>query len=118
MLWAIKSYLFGIEYWDDVHFSTNDYMWDDGNNLGPVEIHNYLNRLMYGRRNKFDPLWNSLVLGGVKNGQQYLGVVCTLLPLRYVKFPPLSMFFAIRQPSRVLACFPRVWPMCICFLQD
>ncbi|XP_024402015.1 proteasome subunit beta type-4 [Physcomitrium patens] len=62
---------------------TNDYMWDDGNNLGPVEIHNYLNRLMYGRRNKFDPLWNSLVLGGVKNGQQYLGVV-TMIGVHYV----------------------------------
>lgn len=55
---------------------TTDYMWDDGNNLGPVEIHNYLNRVMYQRRNKFDPLWNSLVLGGVKNGKKYLGVVC------------------------------------------
>lgn len=62
-----------------VYVSTNDFMWDDGNNLGPVEIHNYLNRVMYGRRNKFDPLWNSLVLGGVKNGQKYLGVVCFVL---------------------------------------
>ena len=56
---------------------TTDYMWDDGNNLGPLEIHNYLNRVMYQRRNKFDPLWNSLVLGGVKNGKKYLGVVCS-----------------------------------------
>lgn len=52
-----------------------DNMWDDGNSLGPKEIHNYLNRVMYNRRNKFDPLWNSLVLGGVKNGQKYLGTV-------------------------------------------
>ncbi|KAH7670843.1 Proteasome endopeptidase complex protein [Dioscorea alata] len=52
-----------------------DNMWDDGNSLGPKEVHNYLNRVMYNRRNKFDPLWNSLVLGGVKNGQKYLGVV-------------------------------------------
>lgn len=64
-----------------VNLSTNDYMWDDGNNLGPVEIHNYLNRVMYQRRNKFDPLWNSLVLGGVKNGKKYLGVVCFVLSL-------------------------------------
>ncbi|KAD5507582.1 hypothetical protein E3N88_15285 [Mikania micrantha] len=53
----------------------HDNMWDDGNSLGPKEVHNYLTRVMYNRRNKFDPLWNSLVLGGVKNGQKYLGSV-------------------------------------------
>ncbi|KAH7560991.1 hypothetical protein JRO89_XS10G0155500 [Xanthoceras sorbifolium] len=52
-----------------------DNMWDDGNSLGPKEVHNYLTRVMYNRRNKFDPLWNTLVLGGVKNGQKYLGMV-------------------------------------------
>ncbi|XP_031498511.1 proteasome subunit beta type-4 isoform X2 [Nymphaea colorata] len=52
-----------------------DNMWDDGNSLGPKEVHSYLNRVMYSRRNKFNPLWNSLVLGGVKNGQKYLGMV-------------------------------------------
>ncbi|KAK4414026.1 Proteasome subunit beta type-4 [Sesamum alatum] len=52
-----------------------DNMWDDGNSLGPKEVHNYLTRMMYNRRNKFNPLWNSLVLGGVKNGQKYLGTV-------------------------------------------
>ncbi|XP_027163736.1 proteasome subunit beta type-4-like [Coffea eugenioides] len=53
----------------------NDSMWDDGNSLGPKEVHNYLTRVMYNRRNKFNPLWNSLILGGVKNGQKYLGTV-------------------------------------------
>ncbi|KAI3672800.1 hypothetical protein L6452_38900 [Arctium lappa] len=53
----------------------HDNMWDDGNSLGPKEVHNYLTRMMYNRRNKFDPLWNSLVLGGVKNGHKYLGSV-------------------------------------------
>ncbi|XP_047313439.1 proteasome subunit beta type-4-like [Impatiens glandulifera] len=52
-----------------------DNMWDDGNSLGPKEVHNYLTRLMYNRRNKFNPLWNSLILGGVKNGNKYLGTV-------------------------------------------
>ena len=55
--------------------SLYDNMWDDGNALGPKEIHSYLTRVMYNRRNKFNPLWNSLVLGGVKNGQKYLGTV-------------------------------------------
>ncbi|KAL3691344.1 hypothetical protein R1sor_004995 [Riccia sorocarpa] len=53
----------------------NDYMWDDGNNLSPRDIHNYLTRVMYNKRNNFDPLWNTLVIGGVKNGEKYLGVV-------------------------------------------
>lgn len=56
--------------------SLNDNMWDDGNSLGPKEVHNYLTRVMYNRRNKFNPLWNSLVLGGIKKGQKYLGTVC------------------------------------------
>ncbi|XP_078437223.1 20S proteasome beta subunit G1 [Wolffia australiana] len=59
-----------------------DNMWDDGNSLGPKEIHNYLTRVMYNRRNKFNPLWNSLVLGGIKNGHKYLGVV-TMLGAHY-----------------------------------
>lgn len=53
----------------------HDNMWDDGNSFGPKEVHSYLTRVMYNRRNKFNPLWNSLVLGGVKNGQKYLGTV-------------------------------------------
>lgn len=54
-------------------------MWDDGNSLGPKEVHNYLTRVMYNRRNKFNPLWNSLVIGGVKKGEKYLGMVCISL---------------------------------------
>ncbi|CAA0843312.1 Proteasome subunit beta type-4 [Striga hermonthica] len=61
-----------------------DNMWDDGNSLGPKEVHNYLTRVMYNRRNKFNPLWNSLVLGGIKNGQKYLG---TLSVPRYLDHP-------------------------------
>ncbi|XP_074319579.1 proteasome subunit beta type-4-like [Silene latifolia] len=62
-----------LRYLDDLTLQDN--MWDDGNSLGPKEIHSYLTRVMYNRRNKFNPLWNSLVLGGVKNGEKYLGTV-------------------------------------------
>ncbi|KAG8050545.1 hypothetical protein GUJ93_ZPchr0009g2228 [Zizania palustris] len=55
-----------LRYLDELTLS--DHMWDDGNSLGPKEVHSYLTRVMYNRRNKFDPLWNSLVLGGVKKG--------------------------------------------------
>ena len=42
----------------------------DGHTLGPAEIHEYLSQVMYGRRSKIDPLWNSLLVGGVKEGQR------------------------------------------------
>ena len=42
----------------------------DGHTLGPAEIHEYLSRIMYQRRSKFDPLWNSLLVGGVKDGKR------------------------------------------------
>ncbi|WZY86802.1 hypothetical protein YC2023_033186 [Brassica napus] len=53
----------------------NDNMWDDGNSLRPKEVHNYLTCVMYNRRNKFNPLCNTLVLGGVNNGESYPGMV-------------------------------------------
>lgn len=69
--------------------SLYDNMWDDGNSLGPKEVHNYLTRVMYNRRNKFNPLWNSLVLGGVKKGKKYLGTVNTI-PLSCLVLDTLS----------------------------
>ena len=56
--------------------NTNDYCEDDGKELSPKEIYSYLCRVMYNRRNKFDPLWNSLVVAGLmKDGTQFLGTV-------------------------------------------
>ncbi|KAI9355927.1 nucleophile aminohydrolase [Zopfochytrium polystomum] len=48
---------------------------DDGHSLGPKNIYEYLSRVMYNRRNKFNPLWNSLVVAGVKNEEPFLGYV-------------------------------------------
>ena len=54
----------------------DDLREDDGVELGPEEIYAYLCRVMYNRRNKFDPLWNSLVVGGVgRDGAPFLGTV-------------------------------------------
>ncbi|KII84727.1 hypothetical protein PLICRDRAFT_126612 [Plicaturopsis crispa FD-325 SS-3] len=47
----------------------------DGHNLGPAEIHEYLAQVMYGRRSKMNPLWNSLIVGGFKDGQRFLAYV-------------------------------------------
>jgi 20S proteasome alpha/beta subunit len=41
-----------------------------------TQIFNYLTRVMYNRRGKMDPLWNSLVVGGVEaDGTSFLGTV-------------------------------------------
>ncbi|KNC70367.1 hypothetical protein SARC_17109, partial [Sphaeroforma arctica JP610] len=37
----------------------------DGHSLSPKAIHSYIGRVMYGRRSKMNPLWNSLVVAGV-----------------------------------------------------
>jgi 20S proteasome subunit beta 7 len=42
----------------------------DGHDLGPAEIHEYLSRVMYNRRSKLNPLWNSLIVGGFKDGKR------------------------------------------------
>lgn len=42
----------------------------DGHELGPVEIHEYMSQVMYGRRSKLNPLWNSLIIGGFKDGKR------------------------------------------------
>ncbi|PNH10226.1 Proteasome subunit beta type-4 [Tetrabaena socialis] len=55
--------------------TTDDYRTDDGIELTPQEVYSYLCRVMYNRRNKFDPLWNSLVVGGVQGGVPFLGMV-------------------------------------------
>lgn len=42
----------------------------DGHDLGPGQIHEYLSQVMYSRRSKINPLWNSLLVGGYKDGQR------------------------------------------------
>jgi 20S proteasome subunit beta 7 len=35
-----------------------------------------LNRVLYNRRNKFDPLWNTMVVGGIlSDGKPFLGTI-------------------------------------------
>lgn len=54
---------------------TEEYCTDDGARLYPRELWNYLVRVMYARRSKFDPLWNQLVVSGFRDGKSFLGVV-------------------------------------------
>jgi len=52
-----------------------DELYEDGHRLKPKNIHAYLSRVMYNRRSKGDPLWNSLVIGGFENGESFLATV-------------------------------------------
>ncbi|KIO27403.1 hypothetical protein M407DRAFT_243350 [Tulasnella calospora MUT 4182] len=47
----------------------------DGHALGPAEIYEYLSQVMYARRSKMNPLWNSILVGGWKDGKSFLGYV-------------------------------------------
>ena len=53
---------------------TDEFTAGDGHALGPAEVHEYLARVLYARRSKMNPLWNSLLVGGVKDGERC--VVC------------------------------------------
>lgn len=48
---------------------------DDGHSLSPKSIHQFLSRVMYNRRNKMDPLWNSVVLAGMQDEKPLLALV-------------------------------------------
>lgn len=55
---------------------------DDGHTLGPKEVHEYLANVMYQRRSKFNPLWNSMIVGGFRDGERFLAFV-DLLGITY-----------------------------------
>ncbi|CAM9842713.1 unnamed protein product [Ectocarpus sp. 13 AM-2016] len=53
-----------------------DVNMDDGFERSPAEIYNLLRTIMYNRRNKFNPLWNYLLIAGCKkDGTAFLGSV-------------------------------------------
>lgn len=54
---------------------TKDYCFDDGHVMSARALHQYLARVMYNRRNKMDPLWNHVVVGGWQGGAPVLGLV-------------------------------------------
>lgn len=51
--------------------SLDDFTTGDGVRTSPRELYAYLTRVMYERRNKGDPLWNSMLLAGA----DFLGFV-------------------------------------------
>ena len=49
--------------------SIEDKSNDDGHEMNPKSIFSYLTRLMYYQRTRFEPYWNTWVVGGFKDGE-------------------------------------------------
>ena len=45
---------------------------NDGHRLRAKHVYSYLSRVLYARRNKFDPLWNVLIVAGWDDGKPYV----------------------------------------------
>ncbi|KAJ1992179.1 Proteasome subunit beta type-7 [Coemansia spiralis] len=54
---------------------TQEYDMDDGQRLGTKSIYKCISKIMYNRRSKMNPLWNSYVIAGVDSGEKVLGYV-------------------------------------------
>ena len=39
--------------------------------LNASELHSYLGRVFYNRRNKMNPYWNSILVAGIEDGVPY-----------------------------------------------
>merc|ERR1711983_500314 len=46
-----------------------------GVTMRPEALHCWLTRVLYNRRSKFDPLWNTIIVGGIQDGKPFLGCV-------------------------------------------
>ncbi len=46
-----------------------------GVTMRPEALHCWLTRVLYNRRSRFDPLWNTVVVGGMQEDKPFLGVV-------------------------------------------
>eukprot|EP00047_Mylnosiga_fluctuans_P002437 m.224534 g.224534 ORF g.224534 m.224534 type:complete len:258 (-) comp11104_c0_seq1:50-823(-) len=58
---------------EDIQTENDDFA--DGHTLTPRAIHSYITRVMYSKRSKMEPLWNTVVVGGVSSGVPFLGYV-------------------------------------------
>merc|ERR1719278_1097688 len=46
-----------------------------GVTLRPDALHTWLTRVLYNRRSRFDPLWNTIIVGGMQEDKPFLGGV-------------------------------------------
>lgn len=55
--------------------ASRDWMEKDGSKPHPKDYSSYLSRIFAVRRNKLNPLWNSMVVGGFGDGKAYLSYI-------------------------------------------
>ena len=76
-----------------------------GSVLTAPELHSYLGRVFYNRRNKMNPYWNSILVAGYKDGEAYVHLLspCTL---HHMGVRPHCCTFAAAKPvvSTRLCC--------------
>jgi len=48
---------------------------NDGFSLPPKAFHSWMTRVLYNRRSKFNPLWNTATIAGFHDNESYLGSV-------------------------------------------
>lgn len=63
----IKDTLSGMELDNDTY--------DDGIDVGPNQVYNYLQRYLYQKRSKMNPLWNHLIIAGMEGDEPILGSI-------------------------------------------
>lgn len=56
----------------------NDTILDDDAKLTALEVHSYLTRVAYNRRNKMNPLYNRMLVAGVSAGKRYVVTAAAL----------------------------------------
>ncbi len=69
----LSDFQFVADHLDEM--AVNDFNKDDKCDLTPPEIFHYLQRVLYHRRNKFDPLWNTYMVAGMDKNKPFLGQV-------------------------------------------
>uniref|UniRef100_UPI00358DF28C proteasome subunit beta type-4 isoform X2 n=1 Tax=Myxine glutinosa TaxID=7769 RepID=UPI00358DF28C len=53
----------------------DDEVAGDGHQCKPEAIHSWLTRVLYNRRSKLNPLWNTILVGGYHDEESFLGYV-------------------------------------------
>lgn len=54
-----------------LYVSIDEELLGDGHSYSPKAVHSWLTRVMYNRRSKMNPLWNTVVIGGFYNGERW-----------------------------------------------
>nr|XP_011417423.1 proteasome subunit beta type-4 [Crassostrea gigas] len=48
---------------------------NDGFQYTPKSLFSWMTRVLYNRRSNFNPLWNTFIVGGVQDGEPFLGYI-------------------------------------------